>query len=58
MGHTDVNARSTFMYFGYGSNLLAKRIHIQNASAVRRNIGVLKVNNLIFCNNKIRPASD
>lgn len=34
---------STFMYFAYGSNLLSNRIHIQNPSAVRKTIGVLKV---------------
>lgn len=31
----------TFLYFGYGSNLLAKRIHINNSSAVRKGIGRL-----------------
>ncbi|XP_015110989.1 gamma-glutamylcyclotransferase [Diachasma alloeum] len=33
---------STFVYFAYGSNLLAKRIHINNPTAVRRGIGRLK----------------
>ena len=33
---------STFYYFGFGSNLLAKRIRVQNKSAVR--IGVGKLN--------------
>lgn len=46
MGATDLSKRSTFMYFGYGSNLLAKRIHIQNPSAVRKNIGVLKAGSI------------
>lgn len=33
----------TFLYFAYGSNLLGKRIHIQNPTAVRYGIGRLKV---------------
>lgn len=33
----------TFLYFAYGSNLLSKRIHIQNPSAVRRGVARLKV---------------
>lgn len=37
MGH------DTFLYFAYGSNLLAKRIHIQNPTAVRYGTGRLKV---------------
>lgn len=36
-------ALKTFMYFAYGSNLLAERIHIANPSAVRRGIGKLQV---------------
>lgn len=43
MGQSDGITRATFMYFGYGSNLLTKRLRIQNPSAVRKNIGVLKV---------------
>ncbi|XP_012267579.2 gamma-glutamylcyclotransferase isoform X2 [Athalia rosae] len=31
-----------FFYFAYGSNLLAKRIHINNPTAVRHDIGQLK----------------
>jgi gamma-glutamylcyclotransferase len=31
----------TFLYFAYGSNLLTKRIHINNPSAVRVGIGKL-----------------
>lgn len=34
---------NTFLYFAYGSNLLTKRIHINNPSAVRKGIGKLKV---------------
>jgi gamma-glutamylcyclotransferase len=34
---------STFLYFAYGSNLLTKRIHINNPSAVRVGIGKLMV---------------
>jgi hypothetical protein len=30
-----------FYYFGYGSNLLAKRIKIQNKSAERVGVGIL-----------------
>lgn len=40
-----MSTQKTFNYFAYGSNLLAKRIHIQNPSAVRKNIGELKVRN-------------
>uniref|UniRef100_A0A6M2DP07 gamma-glutamylcyclotransferase n=1 Tax=Xenopsylla cheopis TaxID=163159 RepID=A0A6M2DP07_XENCH len=32
---------NTFLYFAYGSNLLAKRIHINNPTAVRKDIGKL-----------------
>jgi len=39
---TEVSEKS-FMYFAYGSNLLAKRIHIKNPTAIRKNIGQLKV---------------
>jgi hypothetical protein len=31
-----------FLYFAYGSNLLTQRIHINNPSAVRKEIGKLK----------------
>lgn len=37
----------TFLYFAYGSNLLSKRIHIQNPTAERRGIGRLKVSSAI-----------
>lgn len=37
------STNETFMYFAYGSNLLSKRIHIQNPTAKRRTIGKLKV---------------
>lgn len=43
-----------FLYFGYGSNLLQKRIHIENKSAVRRNIGKLKDYQLDFYTNSTR----
>lgn len=33
-----------FYYFGYGSNMLTKRIHIQNPTAVKIGAGELKVN--------------
>jgi hypothetical protein len=35
-----------FLYFGFGSNLLANRIHINNPTAIRKGIGKLKVNRL------------
>lgn len=34
-----------FYYFGYGSNMLTKRIHVQNPTAVKIGPGVLKVIN-------------
>ncbi|XP_055902234.1 gamma-glutamylcyclotransferase isoform X2 [Eupeodes corollae] len=37
-----------FNYFGYGSNLLAARIHIENESAVRKAVGKLKDYRLDF----------
>ncbi|XP_070155972.1 gamma-glutamylcyclotransferase [Polyergus mexicanus] len=33
---------STFLYFAYGSNLLAKRIHLNNPTAVMKDIGYIK----------------
>ncbi|RZB40837.1 DUF1907 domain containing protein [Asbolus verrucosus] len=36
-----LNMGGTFLYFAYGSNLLAKRIHINNPSAIRIGIGKL-----------------
>ncbi|XP_067001326.1 gamma-glutamylcyclotransferase isoform X2 [Anabrus simplex] len=39
---------SKFLYFAYGSNLLAQRIHINNPSAVRRTIGKLEGYRLDF----------
>lgn len=32
-----------FYYFGYGSNMLTKRIHIQNPTAAKIGPGILKV---------------
>jgi hypothetical protein len=32
----------SFLYFAYGSNLLAQRIHVNNPSAVRKEIGKLE----------------
>lgn len=34
---------SKFFYFGFGSNMLASRIHIQNPTAQRIGAGKLKV---------------
>ncbi|XP_054278294.1 gamma-glutamylcyclotransferase-like [Macrosteles quadrilineatus] len=39
---------ATFLYFAYGSNLLMKRIHINNPSAVRIGVGKLKDYRLDF----------
>lgn len=33
---------NTFRYFAYGSNMLAKRMHMNNPSSVRRNIGYIE----------------
>ncbi|KAG7210758.1 hypothetical protein KM043_012252 [Ampulex compressa] len=33
---------NTFLYFAYGSNMLLKRLHINNPTAVFKNIGCLK----------------
>lgn len=38
----------TFLYFAYGSNMLAKRIHYKNPSAVQKYIGKLKVKDDFF----------
>lgn len=38
---------STFLYFAYGSNLLAQRILMNNPSAVRIGIGKLNVCDVI-----------
>lgn len=37
------NNMNKFMYFAYGSNMLAQRIHIQNPTAVRIGTGKLNV---------------
>ncbi|XP_044743463.1 gamma-glutamylcyclotransferase-like [Chrysoperla carnea] len=37
-----------FLYFAYGSNLLSKRIHLKNPSAVRKCVGKLKDYRLDF----------
>lgn len=39
----DGTKKPTFQYFGYGSNLLGKRIQMQDSSAVRIGPGILKV---------------
>lgn len=36
----------SFLYFAYGSNLLAQRIHINNPSAVRKEIGKLEASSI------------
>ncbi|XP_018404373.1 PREDICTED: gamma-glutamylcyclotransferase-like isoform X2 [Cyphomyrmex costatus] len=33
---------NTFLYFAYGSNLLAKRIHLHNPTAIMKDIGYIK----------------
>lgn len=35
--------KNTFLYFAYGSNLLAEHIHMNSPSAIRKGIGKLKV---------------
>jgi hypothetical protein len=37
----------SFLYFAYGSNLLAQRIHINSPSAVRKEIGKLKASSRV-----------
>ena len=37
------NESDTFLYFGFGSNLLKERLQIQNPSAVFKTIGRLDV---------------
>uniref|UniRef100_A0ABD2WPY5 gamma-glutamylcyclotransferase n=1 Tax=Trichogramma kaykai TaxID=54128 RepID=A0ABD2WPY5_9HYME len=44
----DPNMPGTFLYFAYGSNMLSKRIHINNPTAVQKHIGVLKDHRLDF----------
>lgn len=36
---------SVFLYFAYGSNLFAERIHANNPTAIRKGIGKLNVRN-------------
>ena len=43
-----MSARKTFLYFAYGSNLLTERIHINNPSAVFKNIAKLPEHQLDF----------
>jgi gamma-glutamylcyclotransferase len=38
----------TFLYFAYGSNMLTKRIHINNPTAVHKHVGKLKVNVITY----------
>ena len=44
--------KNTFLYFAYGSNLLTERIHINNPSARKLDIGKLEVGlylNYYYC---------
>ncbi|XP_076233684.1 gamma-glutamylcyclotransferase isoform X2 [Calliopsis andreniformis] len=43
-----IKMSNTFLYFAYGSNMLKKRIHINNPTAVRKDIGLLKNYRLDF----------
>ena len=43
-----MSTRRTFLYFAYGSNLLTERIHINNPSAVFKNIAKLDGHQLGF----------
>ncbi|XP_043508732.1 gamma-glutamylcyclotransferase-like [Frieseomelitta varia] len=56
-----------FLYFAYGSNMLTQRIHINNSTAVRKDIGFLKNFRLDFithskrwggCSATIVPTED
>ncbi|KAG6794618.1 gamma-glutamylcyclotransferase [Apis mellifera caucasica] len=56
-----------FLYFAYGSNMLMKRIHINNPTAIRKDIGFLKNFRLDFlthskrwggCSATIVPTKD
>lgn len=58
---------NTFLYFAYGSNMLMKRIHINNPTAVLKDIGYLKNFRLDFatyskrwhgCSATIVPTED
>ena len=40
--------KATFLYFAYGSNLLTKRIHFQNPSAVFKDVAKLEGHKLEF----------
>lgn len=42
-----------FAYFGYGSNMLADRIHLQNPTAQRIGVGELKVSRKIASHLKL-----
>ncbi|KAJ8686345.1 hypothetical protein QAD02_022139 [Eretmocerus hayati] len=42
------NDPKTFLYFAYGSNMLTKRIHINNPTAVQKYIGSVKNHRLDF----------
>ena len=43
-----MTSRHTFLYFAYGSNLLAERIHINNPSARFKNVAKLDQHQLDF----------
>ena len=43
MKNMDTDESDTFLYFGFGSNLLKERLQIQNTSAVFKTIGRLDV---------------
>lgn len=51
------NMSGTFLYFAYGSNLLADRIHINNPSAKRAGIGKIEVNKFTLFNIAYRLVS-
>ncbi|XP_077285234.1 gamma-glutamylcyclotransferase-like [Arctopsyche grandis] len=49
-----MSVNKSFMYFSYGSNLLSKRIHIQNPTALRKHVGQLKDHRLDFIGHSLR----
>uniref|UniRef100_A0A8D8U4N5 gamma-glutamylcyclotransferase n=1 Tax=Cacopsylla melanoneura TaxID=428564 RepID=A0A8D8U4N5_9HEMI len=45
---SSTDSKGTFLYFAFGSNLNSKRIHVNNPSAKRKGVGLLKNYRLDF----------
>uniref|UniRef100_A0A8D9B8X9 gamma-glutamylcyclotransferase n=1 Tax=Cacopsylla melanoneura TaxID=428564 RepID=A0A8D9B8X9_9HEMI len=45
---SSTDSKDTFLYFAFGSNLNSKRIHVNNPSAKRKGVGLLKNYRLDF----------